>query len=40
VIVESFESQKKLQDDACAREEDNDARWRRTVDLSLQQAPE
>jgi hypothetical protein len=39
VIVESFESQKKLQDDARAREEDNDAWWHRAVDLSLQQAP-
>jgi hypothetical protein len=39
-IVKSFETQKKLQDDARAREEDNDAWWRRDVDLSLQQAPE
>jgi hypothetical protein len=36
-IVEFFESQKKLQDDARALEEDNDARIRRSVELSLHQ---
>jgi hypothetical protein len=39
-IVESFESQKKLLDDVRAHEEGNDARWRRAVDLSLQQSSE
>jgi hypothetical protein len=34
-IVESFESQKKLQDDVHVREEDNDERWRCAVDLSI-----
>jgi hypothetical protein len=34
--VESFESQKKLQDDACAREEDNNARVHRGIGFSLQ----
>jgi hypothetical protein len=39
VIVESFESLKKLQDNACAREEGNDEWWRRVIDLSIQRAP-
>jgi hypothetical protein len=34
--VESFESQKKLQDDACAREEDNNARVHHGIGFSLQ----
>jgi hypothetical protein len=34
-LVVSFESHKKLQDDARAREEDNDTRVRRGVELSL-----
>jgi hypothetical protein len=36
-IVESFESQKKLQDDSRAREEDNVVWLRRAVDPTLQQ---
>jgi hypothetical protein len=36
-IVESFESQKKLHDNARALEEENDARVRGGVELSLQQ---
>jgi hypothetical protein len=35
-ILESFESLKKVEDDAHAREEDNEERWRCIVDLSIE----
>jgi hypothetical protein len=35
-VLESFESLKKVEDNAHAREEDSEERWRRAVDLSIE----